>query len=231
MSKFYRNRKGFLASLLEGGGLWVALGATLLTVLSLAVIFSAPAEENVEAAGTPSDSASLSLPFLSDSDGTDFVTDQVSSSDGISDGGTGDGAPVEDVGMILPASGTVGHGFSLTVPVFSATMNDWRVHQGIDILTEGEADVVAAADGTVDQIYTDEMMGKTVEILHADGTVSVYQSLADEICVTMGQQVLQGDRIGKTGISADCESLDGHHLHFALVRSGVYLNPQDRFTP
>ncbi|MBQ4322413.1 MAG: M23 family metallopeptidase, partial [Clostridia bacterium] len=114
--------------------------------------------------------------------------------------------------------------------VFSETMNDWRVHQGIDFLTEGQIDVVAVADGVVEQVYIDELMGLTVEIVHADGTISVYQSLSGEAAVIGGQEVRQGDVIGKSGNSADCECLVGDHLHFALVREGVYLDPNDRFT-
>lgn len=226
MSKFYRNRKGFFATLSEGGGLWVAVVATALTVLCLIVILSSPGGEDSEVLlPLPTDTGTVSSVVSVTDPVTDVPTDLSSSDDLSTD------VAVEDVAMILPVSGEMGSGFSLTVPVFSQTMNDWRVHQGIDILTNGAVDVFAAADGVVDQIYTDEMLGRTVEILHADGTLSLYQSLSEEVDVMIGQEVLQGDRIGKTGLTADCESLEGYHLHFALIRSGVYLDPGDRINP
>ena len=95
---------------------------------------------------------------------------------------------------------------------------------------DAQQQVVAAADGIVEQVYTCELMGLTVEIRHADDTISVYQSLSGEAEVIAGQEVRQGDVIGKTGSSADCEVLEGDHLHFALIRDGVYLNPQERFS-
>lgn len=231
MSKFYRNGKGFLSFFTKGSGLYLAVGATGLVILSLFGLFLMPEEPAVETLQPLDTQQTVHLPDTDDasqilsSESTDSsVTDSAEiSSDVPSD------LPVEDVDMIVPVSGTVGKEFSLTVPVFSETMNDWRVHQGIDYHTDHSVDVAAAADGIVDQIYYDELMGRTVEILHADGTLSIYQSLADEIPVLLGQEVLQGDVIGKTGNTADCESAEGTHLHFALLRDGAYLNPAERF--
>lgn len=230
MSKFYRNRGGFWSALTKGSGLYWALGVTGLIVLSLAALFL-PGEPAAETVVPPDTDLQVSVP----SENTDTVSDFSSedSSQPSSDGGTEDSQdrPAETVMMILPVSGTVGTDFSLTVPVFSETMKDWRVHQGIDYLTEGEAEVVAVADGMVDQVYVDELMGLTVEILHADGTRSIYQSLGGEASVIAGQEVRQGDKIGSSGISADSECLEGNHLHFALLRDGVYLDPNERFIP
>ena len=233
MSKFYRNGKGFLSFFTKGSGLYLAVGATGLVILSLFALFLMPEEEAVETlqpldtqqtAQMP-DTDELSAISSSDLSATDS---QDVSSDAVSEDIPSD-EPMEDVAMIVPVSGTVGKEFSLTVPVFSETMNDWRIHQGIDYHTDHAVDVAAAADGIVDQIYYDELMGRTVEILHADGTISIYQSLSDEIPVLLGQEVLQGDVIGKTGNTADCESTEGIHLHFALLRDGAYLNPAERF--
>ncbi|MBO5222250.1 MAG: M23 family metallopeptidase [Clostridia bacterium] len=234
MSKFYRNRTGFLSSLTKGGGLYAALGATALIAVSLIALLFSPGEPALEVV-VPSDTVGNTDSVVTDSL-TELSSVSLTTSDSTDDssqGATEDASgtiPEEDVGMILPVSGTVGTDFSLTVPVFSETMNDWRVHQGIDFLTEGQIDVVAVADGVVEQVYIDELMGLTVEIVHADGTISVYQSLSGEAAVIGGQEVRQGDVIGKSGNSADCECLVGDHLHFALVREGVYLDPNDRFT-
>lgn len=232
MSKFYRNKKGFLATLTKGSGLYLTLGATALIVVCFAALLFSPESED-QSVQLPSDTApAVTNPVTEGSPSTN--SDEVqspSTSDSAVNAPVEDpkAEPVEDVTMILPVSGTVGTDFSLTVPVFSETMNDWRVHQGIDYLTDGPVDVVAAADGIVEQVYTGELMGLTVEILHKDGTISVYQSLSGEAEVIAGQEVRQGDVIGKTGTSADCECLMGNHLHFALIREGVYLDPEDRY--
>lgn len=230
MSKFYRNGKGFWDSLTKTGGWYLLLGGTVLVLLCAAsLLFSPDAGDQevslpTDTSSAVSDSASLSTDSEPVSD-----TESVGSSDSAVNAPLDEPEQVEDVAMILPVSGTVGTDFSLTVPVFSETMNDWRVHQGIDYLTDGEAEVYAVADGIVENVYTSELMGLTVEIRHADDTLSIYQSLSGEAKVIEGQEVKQGDLLGMTGISADSESLEGHHLHFALLRDGVYLDPNPRF--
>lgn len=115
--------------------------------------------------------------------------------------------------------------FSGTVPVFSDTLGDWRLHQGLDYVTEGSVVVSATADGTVEDVYEDDLMGNTVVILHADGVRSVYQSLADNVRVKKGQEVSAGDPVGFTGISAETECASGTHLHFAMIVHGRFVDP------
>lgn len=229
MSKFYRNSKSFLSGLTKGSGFYLIIGGTVLVVLCVAALLFSPGEGEQEVS-LPTDTSS---PVSSVTDPVSSVTDSDSGSNPDSDSAVN--APVdepekvEDVAMILPVSGTVGTDFSLTVPVFSETMNDWRVHQGIDFLTEGEVEVYAVADGIVENVYTSELMGLTVEIRHADDTLSIYQSLSGDAKVIEGQEVKQGDILGLTGVSADSECLEGNHLHFALLRDGIYLDPNSRF--
>ena len=228
MSKFYRN-KGLFTSWLKGNGLYLTLGATGLAVLCIGGLLFSPQPEETVNAPVVSDSVQTDTGAsdLSSDAGTSSVSDSSDGGDETTDSSES-AAPAEDVGMIFPVSGTVGTDFSLTVPVFSATMEDWRVHQGIDFKTEEETDVVAVADGIVENVYVSELMGHTVEVRHADGTISVYQSLSEEPSVLAGQEVRQGDVIGMTGLSADSECMEGIHLHFALIREGVYLDPNDR---
>lgn len=229
MSKFYRNSKSFLSGLTKGSGFYLIIGGTVLVVLCVAALLFSPGEGEQEVS-LPTDTSSL---VSSVTDTVSSVTDSDSGSNPDSDSAVNapvdDQEQVEDVAMILPVSGTVGTDFSLTVPVFSETMNDWRVHQGIDFLTEGEVEVYAVADGIVENVYTSELMGLTVEIRHADDTLSIYQSLSGDAKVIEGQEVKQGDLLGLTGVSADSECLEGNHLHFALLRDGVYLDPNSRF--
>lgn len=126
-----------------------------------------------------------------------------------------------------PVECAVSQPFSGSVPVFSEIMKDWRLHQGVDYRTETPMNVTAAADGIVEDVYTDGVMGKTVVVEHADGTRTVYQSLDDEVAVIRGQNVLCGDLIGRTGNSAVAESDGGVHLHFAVIRDGAYIDPKE----
>ena len=193
MSKFYRNSKSIFGRLTKSSGLYLLLGGTALVVVCVAALLFAPDTGNQEVS-LPTDTATVSdtQSSLTDSNVVSD-TESVGSSDSAVNAPLDEPEQVEDVAMIQPVSGTIGTNFSLTVPVFSETMNDWRVHSGIDFLTEGEVDVCAVADGIVENVYTSELMGLTVEIRHADDTLSIYQSLSGEAKVIAGQEVKQGD--------------------------------------
>lgn len=119
------------------------------------------------------------------------------------------------------------NGFSGSTPVFSESLGDWRLHQGVDFVTESPSDVIAAADGIVEDVYDDGLMGTTVLLLHADGTRTLYQSLAVNPEVIKGMSVTKGYVIGKTGTTADAEALVGCHLHYAIIKDGAYVEPEE----
>ena len=52
--------------------------------------------------------------------------------------------------------------FCIDVPVFSFTMQDYRTHGGIDISAPVGSAVYSIASGTVTEIYSDPLFGKTV---------------------------------------------------------------------
>lgn len=129
--------------------------------------------------------------------------------------------------FIMPTIGDVAKKFSIDVLVFSNTMEDYRTHNGIDICAAmGEA-VMAAADGIVSEVYEHPMMGNTVVIAHDGDALTVYQNLADEIPVSVGDTVKSGEIIGAVGDSAIIEIAEEPHLHFEMTVGGEYQNPLD----
>lgn len=129
--------------------------------------------------------------------------------------------------FIMPTIGDVAKKFSIDALVFSNTMEDYRTHNGIDICAAmGEA-VMAAADGVVLEVYEHPMMGNTVVISHDGDAKTVYQNLADEIPVFVGDTVKSGEIIGAVGDSAIIEIAEEPHLHFEMTVGGEYQNPLD----
>ena len=127
-----------------------------------------------------------------------------------------------------PIVGEVTKSHSLDTPVFSDTLKEWRVHTGIDISAEEGAEVYTSADGTVTRVYSDPFLGKTVEVSHEGGIVSVYSNLASEgIKVKEGDKLKSGDVIGTVGDTSISELADEAHLHFAIKVNGVNVNPLD----
>ncbi len=126
---------------------------------------------------------------------------------------------------VRPLAGEVIRGYSASTPVYNPTMDDWRVHTGIDIAAEEGEAVCAVAAGTVCKVYTDYFKGNVVEIQHLDGRISVYCGLADHPSAAVGDTVTAGTVIGSVGAPSSFESLDGAHLHFEMLQDGTRLDP------
>ena len=130
--------------------------------------------------------------------------------------------------FVAPVSGSIMKSHSVDTPVFSQTLGDWRVHTGIDISAELGADVLAVAGGEVTAVRSDHFFGKTVEITHDGGIVSVYSNLSnDGITVKVGDKVKSGEKIGAVGDTSLTELADESHLHFEILVSGASVNPLD----
>ena len=131
----------------------------------------------------------------------------------------------------LPVLGQLFKDHDATLQVYSATMGDYRVHLGIDIVTEAEAPVFAAADGTVSKIWEDSLMGHCVAVSHAGDVVTIYKNLAKDLAagITQGASVKSGQQLGCVGDSAILEMADEPHLHFEMTIKGLAVDPLDYF--
>lgn len=136
--------------------------------------------------------------------------------------------PEPKLSFIAPVSGTVAKSHSLEVPVFSLTLGEWRVHTGIDIACEEGASVFASEEGVVSAIYSDPMLGYTVEITHKNDMKTRYSNLSSEtFSLKVGDTVALGDKIGVVGDSSVSELADEPHLHFEVLLRDVKVNPLD----
>lgn len=104
--------------------------------------------------------------------------------------------------------------------------NSFFPHTGIDLKTaDGKGfDVVAALAGKVTKVENDPLVGRTIEVEHADKMVTVYQSL-ENVIVKPGDSVTQGQVIGSAGRS-EYEKDAGVHLHFEVRIDGKPVNPE-----
>ncbi len=136
--------------------------------------------------------------------------------------------PVE---LLVPVVGaTVGLDYTMDGFVFSATLNQWQTHSGIDYITDVPTDVMACLDGVVTTVITNDILnGGVVVIAHDGGLESTYMSLASDIYVSEGDTVSQGDVIGQTSQTAYAEYMEGIHVHFELTQDGEYVDPNDYF--
>lgn len=127
---------------------------------------------------------------------------------------------------VRPVGGPITKDYSMTGLVYSRTMGDWRVHNGLDISANKGEIVKSAAEGTVAGIMTDPLYGTTVVINQNDGLMVYYRGLSEDTAVRQGENIAAGTTIGTVG-DIPCESGDGSHLHIEVMRNNEYLNPSE----
>ena len=125
-----------------------------------------------------------------------------------------------------PVEGEIIMVYAMDALGYNPTTRDWRVHNGVDIAAEAGTAVCAAAEGTVYTVYEDDTMGTTVVIRHADGYVTSYSSLAQEVNVVPGDTVKLGQQIGTVGNTALLESAIGDHVHFSVTCDDEPVDPE-----
>lgn len=129
--------------------------------------------------------------------------------------------------LALPADGFLSKEFSDKVLVYSSTMEDYRTHTGIDINASLGANVVAAADGRVSNVWYDPMMGQCIKIEHNGNLTTIYRNLSQTVAegISIGSTVSEGDVIGYIGESAMVEIAQEPHLHFEVQLNGKGVDP------
>jgi murein DD-endopeptidase MepM/ murein hydrolase activator NlpD len=119
---------------------------------------------------------------------------------------------------IWPARGWVTSGFGYRVSPFTGLR---ELHEGIDIATHLNADIIAPANGIVIESKREGGYGNVVEIDHGYGIVSRFSHNSTNL-TGRGDKVKRGQviaRVGSTGRST------GPHLHYEILLNGIPVNP------
>ncbi len=127
--------------------------------------------------------------------------------------------------FIRPVSGEIIKDFSRDNLIYSNTLEEWTTHLGIDFKAEKTSIVKASADGVVKSIKNDPRYGLTVLIEHENGFVSMYANLLSTEFISVGETVKQGQTIATVGNTAVFEIADETHLHFAIFKDGLEVDP------
>ena len=100
-------------------------------------------------------------------------------------------------------------------------------NSGVDYTSDNSFDVISILDGTVINVYENEILGTSIELRHNNDLISVYQSLSD-VTVKEGDNVIQGQILAKSGLSNINRELN-NHLHFELYYKGTIVNPEEYY--
>ena len=125
-----------------------------------------------------------------------------------------------------PVDGDIVREYAKDNLIYSATLEEWTTHMGIDIKTEKTTVVKAAEEGTIKSIKNDPRYGLTIVIEHENGFQTVYSNLLTSEFVVEGEKVEKGQSIGTVGNTAVFEIADEAHLHFEIWRETRTINPE-----
>jgi murein DD-endopeptidase MepM/ murein hydrolase activator NlpD len=133
-------------------------------------------------------------------------------------------SPSTFVKKITPDAGTVVASGQFVWPTQGVITQRFSwYHTGIDIANRAAPNVLAADSGTVVVAGWPDGYGygNRVVIDHGNGYRTRYAHL-QKIYVTVGQTVARGNAVGQMGSTGRST---GTHLHFEIMRNGVFLDP------
>jgi peptidoglycan LD-endopeptidase LytH len=135
-------------------------------------------------------------------------------------------------GVAIPVAGVKPEALQDT---YTQARSSGRVHNAIDIMAPHGTPVVAAAPGTVEKLFFSQGGGGVTAYVRSEDRrwIYYYAHLQDYAPgLREGQQVAQGDPIGRVGSTGNANPA-GPHLHFAIHRmadgekwhEGTAINP------
>ncbi|UNK42077.1 M23 family metallopeptidase [Luteimonas sp. S4-F44] len=144
-------------------------------------------------------------------------------------------APGADAGMapqlLLPVQGIA---LADVRDTFDDARGSERRHEALDIMAPAGTPVLAAADGTIEKLFTSERGGLTIYQFEPTGTWSYYYAHLQAYApgIAEGVHVRRGDVIGRVGSTGNADPA-APHLHFAVFRltaerqwwTGAPVNP------
>ena len=198
---------------------FIIMGVSVLAIGAMITVAVVTSNSDAPTDTTPSDT--IVLPPVDDTPVIDPIPDTPV-----------DNTPNEPTPIVFisPVSqGTIIKDYTMDTLVYSSTLKQYQVHNGIDFAGEDGAVAVAVYAGTVENITYDVLNGTVVTINHGNGLVTEYASLADPT-VSVGQVVTQGTTLGSLSTSATSEMNDGVHLHFTVFEGGQVVSPHSYLT-
>jgi hypothetical protein len=115
--------------------------------------------------------------------------------------------------------------YSEKEPSYSTTLDVWEIHKGLDIQAKKGSKVKSIVSGKVTDVFEDDQHGVSVKIESKDKISVVYSNLEDKVSVKKGQEIKDGDVIGKVGNTTSVESLDEPHVHLTATKNGQSIDP------
>ena len=227
---------------LLAASLYIDLAVMIVTVVSVTVLSVAKKAKETLPTPAPTESTEAETdtngeePTSKPTEPTDAPTEPKPTEPQSSSSSTGSDEPADAPApdplpdsFTLPVNGYISKGYEPDLPVWSTTMEDYRIHDGIDVICEDDAEVYVCADGTVESIYEDPLMGYAITVYHGGGLRSTYMGLSGDYpqSVGTGTRVNKGQVLGWVGDTALIECAEPTHLHFVMTLDEETVDPQN----
>ena len=105
--------------------------------------------------------------------------------------------------------------------------NTYLQNSGIDYGKENQFDINTIMQGTVVDVYQDNLLGNIIEIQHSNEIIASYQCLGN-IKVKKDDYVTLGQIIATSGTCNITKDL-GNHIHLEISKNGEIINPESLF--
>ena len=126
--------------------------------------------------------------------------------------------------MEWPLNGDVLLDYSMDKTVYFPTLNEYKYNPAIVISSDVNAPVLAAANGQVLSITTNEETGTTLTMDMGNGYQAVYGQLK-EVPYEEGDTVASGSVIGYISEPTKYYSVEGSNLYFEMTKDGTPIDP------
>lgn len=130
----------------------------------------------------------------------------------------------QETGLLWPVEGDILIEYSADKVVFFPTLSQFKTNPALIIGSKVGEDVKASAAGIVKRIEKNDETGTTVTMAIGDDFKVIYGQLKD-VTVSKGDEVSEGQVIGKIAKPTKYYSVEGANLYYQVKQKGETINP------
>lgn len=130
----------------------------------------------------------------------------------------------QETGLLWPVEGDILIEYSADKVVFFPTLSQFKTNPALIIGSKVGESVKSSSSGVVKSIETNDETGTTVTIAIGDDFKVVYGQLKD-LTVSKGDEVSEGQVIGKIAKPTKYYSVEGANLYYQVKQKSETVNP------
>ena len=124
--------------------------------------------------------------------------------------------PKKEIVFVKPCGGKIITAFSGEELIFSKTLKEWTIHDGVDISS--------ICEGEITNIKYDYKYGNVIEIKNDEYMIK-YACVEPLESLKIGDEIEVGQQIATVSDDMGYEVSEGPHLHLEIFRNDVQINP------